>query len=81
MSTRPFAPLPPLDVAQRYTVIEAMAYLRTSRQTIFANIKAGLIGTIKEGKRRYVPGAEIARLSSLPSAAQGDAKASKGAQP
>lgn len=76
ISTRPPTPLLPLDTAQRYTIPEAIAYLRTSRQTIFINIKAGLIATIKEGKRRYVPGTEIARLSSLPaaSATQRDAQ-------
>lgn len=57
------APLPPLDVAQRYTIPEAGRYLRTSHVTLYKLIDAGELGTIKEGRRRYVPGSEIARRS------------------
>lgn len=60
--------LPPLDPAQRYSVDEAIAYLRTSRRTIYDDINAGRLITIHEGKRRFVPGSEIARRSRLPSA-------------
>lgn len=62
-----FPPKSPLDEAQRYTVEEAIAYLRTSRKTLYNDIAAGLLATIKEGKRRFVPGSEIARRSRLPS--------------
>lgn len=55
--------LAPLDERQRYSVPEAIAYLRTSRQTLYNLIAAGDIETITQGKRRYVPGREIARLS------------------
>ncbi len=60
-------PLPPLDERQRYTVEEAIRYLRSSRLTIYKDIAAGRLATIKEGKRRYVPGSEIARRSAAPS--------------
>ena len=58
-------PLPPLDPRQRYSIPEAIAYLRTSRQTLYERIAAGNLKTICDGRRRYVPGAEIARLSSV----------------
>lgn len=61
------APLPPLDERQRYEVHEALAYLRTSRKSFYQLVADGRIRTITEGRRRYVPGAEIARLSAVPS--------------
>ena len=57
--------LAPLDANQRYTMAEAMAYLRISRQKIYADINAGNLATIKDGKRRYVPGSEIVRRSRI----------------
>lgn len=65
----PPRPATPLDVAQRYTVDEALAYLQTSRQTLYARIARHEITTIEEGRRRYVPGSEIARLSRIPQSA------------
>jgi hypothetical protein len=59
-------PLPPLDVRQRYDIAEACAYLRQSRAKTYNDITAGKLATIKDGSRRYIPGAEIARVSSLP---------------
>jgi hypothetical protein len=61
--------LPPLDERQRYSIDEAIAYLRSSRRTLFADIREGRLATIKEGKRRFVPGSEIVRRSRLVSAA------------
>jgi hypothetical protein len=61
--------LPPLDPLQRYTPDEAARYLRKSRAQLYIEITAGLIATIKEGKRRYVPGTEIAKRCALPTAA------------
>jgi hypothetical protein len=55
--------LPPLDERQRYTVLEACAYLRQSRAKLYNDIAAGLLATIQDGARRYVPGTEIARRS------------------
>jgi excisionase family DNA binding protein len=67
MSTVPSI-LAPLDPLQRYTVEEAIRYLRTSRQSIYNLIDAGRIATINQGKRRFVPGSEIARLSRVETA-------------
>ena len=58
--------LQPLDAAQRYTIPEAGAYLRTSHQTIYNWINSGDLRVIREGKRVYVPGSEIARRSAVP---------------
>lgn len=76
MPTHTTAPLPPLDIAQRYTIPEAIRYLRTSRKGIYFLIAAGDLKTITVGSRRtkrgthagrrYVPGAEIAKLSGAP---------------
>jgi hypothetical protein len=60
--------LPPVDEKQRYDVEEAALFLRTSRKSVFQLIASGAITSIKEGKRRYIPGSEIARLSSVPTA-------------
>lgn len=60
------APLPQLDERQRYSVPEAIAYLRTSRRSIYALIGSGSLRVLKEGRRTYVPGSEIARLSRVP---------------
>lgn len=68
MSKPKTSPLPALDTAQRYTIPEATRYLRTSHVTIYKLINAGELATIKEGKRRFVPGTEIARRSALPAA-------------
>lgn len=60
--------LPPrtLDPAQRYTVIEALALLRTSRKTLYELIAKGELHPIKQGRRTYIAGTEIARLSQVP---------------
>jgi excisionase family DNA binding protein len=57
--------LPPLDPLQRYTVEEAVRYLRTSRPTLYELIHSQQIATIQEGRRRYVPGSEIVRRSAV----------------
>ena len=67
MKPRPV--LPPLDERQRYSVEEAIAYLRSSRKTLFDDIKNGRLATIKEGKRRFIPGSELVRRSRLPAQA------------
>ncbi|HEY2418375.1 MAG TPA: helix-turn-helix domain-containing protein [Steroidobacteraceae bacterium] len=55
--------LPPLDVNQRYNISEAADYLRCCRVTLYKLIGAKKIRTMTVGKRRYVPGSEIVRLS------------------
>jgi hypothetical protein len=58
--------LAPLDVSQRYSTREAGAYLRICQATLYKQIAAGLLHVIREGKRTYIPGSEIARRSALP---------------
>jgi hypothetical protein len=67
MKSRPS--LPPLDQAQRYSIEEAIAYLRSSRKTVFDDVREGRLASIKEGKRRFIPGSEIVHRSRLPSQA------------
>lgn len=61
-------PLAPLDCLQRYSLDEAQRYLRISRPLLYRLIHTNGIATLKIGKRRYVPGSEIARLSAAPEA-------------
>ena len=65
------APLAPLDERQRYTVEETLRYLRTSRATLYRDIAQGRLLTIQEGTRRYIPGSEIARRSTVASVSPG----------
>jgi excisionase family DNA binding protein len=60
--------LPPLDAAQRYTVEEAIRYLRSSRASVYKLIGTGRLTPIRQGRRCYISGAEIARLSQAPAA-------------
>ena len=57
--------LPPLDLLQRYSIIEASAYLRQSRSKTYVDIRAGTLMTIKDGKRTYIPGTVIAERSRV----------------
>jgi len=56
-----------LDPMQRYSLAEAADLLRVSRGTIYSRMRAGELVVIKDGARRFVPGAEIARKSAVPS--------------
>lgn len=56
--------LAPLDKQQRYSLSEAAAYLRISKPLLARRIATGAIATITDGRRRFVPGVEIARLSA-----------------
>ena len=58
-------PLPPLDPLQRYTINETCAYLRKSRAGVYAEIKSGHLLALKDGRRTYVHGSEIARRSRI----------------
>jgi excisionase family DNA binding protein len=60
------ASVPVLDVAQRYSVPEAIALLRTSRRSIYQLIADGRIRPIKQGRRTFISGASIAALSQAP---------------
>ncbi len=66
MDTVKILQLPPLDPLQRYTVPEAAAYLRICVALVNRRIADDSIASLKDGKRRYIPGVEIARLSALP---------------
>ena len=57
--------LAPVDLAQRYTIKEATSYLRVSHASIYKEINARRIRILKLGRRTFVPGSEIARLSQL----------------
>ncbi len=56
-------PLPNLDPLQRYTVTETARYLRVGRTWVFQLIATGKLATRKEGRRRFVCGESIAKLS------------------
>ena len=66
---RKIRPSTPVDLNQRYTIPEACGYLATSHTTLYAAIAAGKLKVIKDGKRTFVPGAEISRLSQPQAAA------------
>jgi hypothetical protein len=59
-------PPPVLDERQRYSVPEAIALLRTSRRSLYKLISAGALHPLKQGRRTFISGAEIARLSAAP---------------
>lgn len=63
------AALPPLDALQRYSLAEAAAYLRSSKNTLSQDVLHGRIATIQEGRRRFVPGSELIRRSRVTAAA------------
>jgi prophage regulatory protein len=63
--SRDLRTLAPVDSAQRYTIKEATSYLRISHASIYKEISAGRIRVLKHGKRTFVPGSEIARLSQF----------------
>ena len=56
-------PLPPLDLNQRYSIPEANAYLRQSRAKTYQDIKNGKLVVIKDGRRTYISGRQIATRS------------------
>lgn len=51
------------DPRQRYSVVETLSLLRTSRRSFYRMLREGHVRVIKQGRRTFVPGAEIARLS------------------
>ncbi len=60
---------PVFDPRLRYDVVTAARFLSISRAQLYKLIAAGEIGTIKEAGRRFVPGSEVARRSTLVGAA------------
>jgi helix-turn-helix protein len=65
----PQAPLPALDERQRYSIEETILYLRSSRRSVYQLINDGVLHPIKQGRRSFISGAEIARLSRAPASA------------
>jgi hypothetical protein len=61
-------PLPPVDAGQRYTPEETAPYLRSSRWSVFKDLREGRLRAIREGRRVFIPGSEIIRRSTLPEA-------------
>jgi excisionase family DNA binding protein len=53
------------DERQRYTVPEAARLLRVSRAHLYKLFSAGSIRTIRDGRRIFVPGSEIAARSAV----------------
>lgn len=62
---RTYPALAPLDVQQRYTIPETGLYLRCSRAHVYQLITDGMLATIREGRRVYVPGSAIAARSRV----------------
>ncbi len=60
--------LAPIDPLRRYSINEAALLLSVSRSHLYVLMDRGEIQTIRDGKRRFVPAAEIARHSTLPAA-------------
>jgi hypothetical protein len=59
--TAPTAPLAPIDLHQRYSIPEVLAYRRESRKRFYEHVSAGRIAIIKDGRRSFVSGDELAR--------------------
>jgi excisionase family DNA binding protein len=60
--------LAPLDANRRYAVDAACGYLSISRSRFYEKVAAGEVRVVKDGKRTFVPGTEIARLCRAPDA-------------
>jgi hypothetical protein len=67
MSTKIVSPALMLDERQRYSVEETLALLRTSRKSLYDMIRSGKVVPIKQGRRTFISGQTIARLSAAPS--------------
>lgn len=51
-------PLPAIDANQRYSIDEASAYLRQSREKTYRDIREGKLTAICDG-RKYISGQEL----------------------
>lgn len=65
MSKKQTTNLAPVDANQRYSIPESEQYLRVSRSEIYLRIQRGTLRVIKDGRRTFVPGSEIVRLSTI----------------
>lgn len=57
-------PAPAFDPRLRYSIELGTRFLAQSRATTYKQIRAGDLKVIREGKRVYIPGAEIERRCS-----------------
>ena len=57
---------PRIDPLRRYSIDVASALLFQSRAKTYNDFAAGTLKSIHDGTRRYVPGSEIIRRSTLP---------------
>lgn len=57
--------LAPLDENRRYDIPLAAAYLGISRAKLYEKLAAGELQKLKDGRRTYIPGSEIARVSRV----------------
>jgi hypothetical protein len=64
------APVAPtfVDLNQRYNVLLAAVILRQSVAKAWIDIRRGGLKVIRDGSRVYVPGSELIRRSTLPTA-------------
>lgn len=53
-----------LDPLRRYDIPTALALLGISRKRFYANVNAGRIRLVKDGRRSFCPGSEIVRVSA-----------------
>lgn len=55
----------PLDPNQRYSVAEYVIYRRSGRKAAYDDFNSGRVKTIRDGRRRFVLGSEIIRISAV----------------
>ena len=48
----------------RNTIEEALVILKVSRPTLYKRVHAGLLKLVKDGKRSFISGTELARYMS-----------------
>lgn len=58
--------LEPLDPARRYDVPTACRYLGISRPWLYRKVERGDLKLIRDGRRTFVAGTDIARLCQAP---------------
>lgn len=56
--------LPPLDAFRRYPIDDSAEYLGCSRVHLYKKVKAGELRIIKDGRRSYIPGADLIAAST-----------------
>jgi hypothetical protein len=59
---------PVFDPRLRYSVDTAAQFLNQSRAKLYIDIREGRLAVIREGRRTFVPGTEIARRCSISAA-------------